>query len=291
MTQELVTRNEGALAPGMFDSLEQMTAALTVAEKVSQSNILPDTFKGKAGDVLIALDMAQRLRMNPLHVMQGIVIVHGRPTFSGQFYASLIKASGEFVKYDYEEKETGETVKEIGGRKNRACRVVAVRPNGEKVAGPWVDYQMAVKDGWATRSGSKWQTMPELMLRYRAASFFVRTCCPDAAMGLRDEYEQDDIARAVAVRAESPADAVAPEIRETVEAEVIEDAPKPGPKESTADEWTADDLYTWYAEKIVNAKTSADLEAQGKAIKGLKLPKASLDNLRALYVKRQKELK
>ncbi|MBR2694148.1 MAG: hypothetical protein IKE69_08035 [Thermoguttaceae bacterium] len=312
MAQELVTRNEGALAPGMFDSLEQMTAALTVAEKVSQSNILPDTFKGKAGDVLIALDMAQRLRMNPLHVMQGIVIVHGRPTFSGQFYASLIKASGEFVKYDYEEKETGETVKEIAGRKNRACRIVAVRPNGEKVAGPWVDYQMAVKDGWATRSGSKWQTMPELMLRYRAASFFVRTCCPDAAMGLRDEYEQDDIARAVSVHAERPRAIVETEVfKETVEAEVIEpedegisssdaaevmnqtieDAPKPSAKESTADEWTADDLYTWYAEKIVNAKTKTELEAQGKAIKGLQLPKESLDNLRALYVKRQKELK
>jgi len=292
MTQELVTRNnEGALAPGMFDSLEQMTAALTVAEKVSQSNILPDTFKGKAGDVLIALDMAQRLRMNPLHVMQGIVIVHGRPTFSGQFYASLIKASGEFVKYDYDEKETGETVKEIGGRKNRACRVVAVRPNGEKVAGPWVDYQMAVKDGWATRSGSKWQTMPELMLRYRAASFFVRTCCPDAAMGLRDEYEQDDIARAVAVRAESPADAVAPEIREAVEAEVLEDAPKPGPKESTADEWTADDLYTWHAEKIVNSKTAAELEARGKEINGTQLPEVMLKNLRKLYFDKQKELK
>lgn len=301
MSNAIVKTTEGALAPGMFDSIEQMTAALTVAEKVSQSNILPDTFKGKPGDVLIALDMAQRLRMNPLHVMQGIVIVHGRPTFSGQFYASLIKASGEFVKYDYEEKEENETVKEVGGRKNRACRIVAVRPNGEKVAGPWVDYKMSVKDGWATRSGSKWQTMPELMLRYRAASFFVRTCCPDACMGLRDEFEQEDIPvkaeRPDCVRAirERPRAIVETEVfkeAEAVEAEVIDDAPAPEPSDAQeGDTWDSDDLYTWYAEKIVNSKTKTELTTHGKAINGLNIPKEQLDQLRFLYKEQLKKVK
>ena len=311
MSNAIVKTTEGALAPGMFDSIEQMTAALTVAEKVSQSNILPDTFKGKPGDVLIALDMAQRLRMNPLHVMQGIVIVHGRPTFSGQFYASLIKASGEFVKYDYEEKEENETVKEVGGRKNRACRIVAVRPNGEKVAGPWVDYKMAVKDGWATRSGSKWQTMPDLMLRYRAASFFVRTCCPDACMGLRDEFEQEDIPVKVEIneideeakkrqqpdfvraRRERPRAIVETEVfKEAVEAEVIDDAPTPEPSDAKeGDTWDSDDLYTWYAEKIVNSKTKTELSTHGKAINGLNIPKDQLDQLRDLYKEQLKKVK
>ena len=301
MSNAIVKTTEGALAPGMFDSIEQMTAALTVAEKVSQSNILPDTFKGKPGDVLIALDMAQRLRMNPLHVMQGIVIVHGRPTFSGQFYASLIKASGEFTKYDYEEKEENETVKEVGGRKNRACRIVAVRPNGEKVAGPWVDYKMAVKDGWATRSGSKWQTMPDLMLRYRAASFFVRTCCPDACMGLRDEFEQEDIpVKAeqpdfVRARRDRPRAIVETEVfkeAETVEAEVIDDAPAPEPSDAQeGDTWDSDDLYTWYAEKIVNSKTKTELATHGKAINGLNIPKEQLDQLRFLYKDQLKKVK
>ena len=316
MSNAIVKTTEGALAPGMFDSIEQMTAALTVAEKVSQSNILPDTFKGKPGDVLIALDMAQRLRMNPLHVMQGIVIVHGRPTFSGQFYASLIKASGEFVKYDYEEKEENETVKEVGGRKNRACRIVAVRPNGEKVAGPWVDYKMAVKDGWATRSGSKWQTMPDLMLRYRAASFFVRTCCPDACMGLRDEFEQEDIPvkaerpDCVRVMRERPRAIVETEVFKEAEviepadeginyddaAEVmnqtIEDAPAPEPSDAKeGDTWGSDDLYTWYAEKIVNSKTKTELTTHGKAINGLNIPKEQLDQLRFLYKDQLKKVK
>jgi len=287
MSNSLTVKQDGTLAPGMFDSIEQMTAALTVAEKVSQSNILPDTFKGKAGDVLIALDMAQRLRMNPLHVMQGIVIVHGRPTFSGQFYASLIKASGEFVKYDYEETEENETVKEIGGRKNCRCRIVAVRPNGEKVAGPWVDYKMAVKDGWATRSGSKWQTMPALMLRYRAAAFFVRTCCPDACMGLRDEFEQDDIP----VKAETPQGAMAVEVRAAVEAEVIEEEMVARAEAPIVESESARAVRD-YLEAIKVCPSESDLEKIGTTIsEDGRLYKYQKNVLRCAFKRRRDELK
>ena len=282
MSNELVAQNETALAaPGMFDSLEEMERSLKIAERLSQSNILPETFKGKAGDVLIALDMAQRLRMNPLMVMQGIVIVHGRPTFSGQFYGALITAGGRFAYYDYIETETDEPVKELGGIKNRIGKIVAVRPNGDKVEGPEVSFKMAVKEGWATRSGSKWQTMPALMLRYRAASWFVRTCCPEAAMGLYEENEQADIP----VKAERPEETVAPELLEKVEAEVIEET------EPRTDGWTADDLYMWYAEKIVNSKTKKELETHGKAITGLNIPEKDLNQLRDLYKQQLKKVK
>ena len=43
------------------------------------------------------------------------------------------------------------------------------------------------------KSGSKWPTMPEQMLRYRAASFWVSAYAPEMAMGLRTEEEQRDI--------------------------------------------------------------------------------------------------
>ena len=289
MSNELVAQNETALAaPGMFDSLEEMERSLKIAERLSQSNILPETFKGKAGDVLIALDMAQRLRMNPLMVMQGIVIVHGRPTFSGQFYGALITAGGRFAYYDYIETETDEPVKELGGIKNRIGKIVAVRPNGDKVEGPEVSFKMAVKEGWATRSGSKWQTMPALMLRYRAASFFVRTCCPEAAMGLYEENEQADIP----VKAERPEETVAPRVRAIVETEVFKDVKTPDASDAQdADVWTADDLYTWYSEKIVNSKTTKELETHGKAIKGLNLPKNLLDQLRELYLQQKDKVK
>ena len=210
---------------GFFGSLKTMGRALKIAEVISKSNIIPDNFKGKPGDVMIALDMAARLDLNLLSVMQSIYIVHGRPAWSGAFYAALITAGGRFRSFRYVEADTQEPVKEIG-RNNRTCYIVAVDNDGNEHTGPEVDYKMAVKEGWTSRNGSKWQTMPVLMLRYRAAAFFVRTCCPEAAMGLRERGEEEDIGPIV-VKAETPAGALADAAREKVEAEVLEDAPAP----------------------------------------------------------------
>lgn len=52
--------------------------------------------------------------------------------------------------------------------------------------------EMAVKEGWYGKNGSKWQTMPEQMLRYRAASFFGRVYAPELLMGLRSAEEEQD---------------------------------------------------------------------------------------------------
>jgi hypothetical protein len=52
---------------------------------------------------------------------------------------------------------------------------------------------MASAEGWATKAGSKWKTMPELMLRYRAAAFFGRLYAPDILMGMQTAEEAADV--------------------------------------------------------------------------------------------------
>jgi hypothetical protein len=54
---------------------------------------------------------------------------------------------------------------------------------------------MAKAEGWYGKNGSKWQTMPELMLQYRASAFFLRTQCASLAMGFLTAEENEDIAR------------------------------------------------------------------------------------------------
>jgi hypothetical protein len=49
--------------------------------------------------------------------------------------------------------------------------------------------KMAKAEGWLNKNGSKWQTMPEVMIRYRAASFFGRLNCPDMIMGIYSKEE------------------------------------------------------------------------------------------------------
>ena len=57
-----------------------------------------------------------------------------------------------------------------------------------------VSIDMAKAEGWYGKQGSKWKTMPEVMLRYRAASFFSRTYCPDLTGGFHSQEEAMDIA-------------------------------------------------------------------------------------------------
>lgn len=288
MSTELEVLKSDSVPAGCFTSAEAMREMSQVAAVISKSPIVPASFKGDEGGVLIALDMAQRLNLNPLAVMQNIYMVGNKPAWTGTFYAALITTSGLFRSYNYEEEETGEEVKSIG-RKNLRCRVVAVGVDGNKVCGPWVDYVMAEKDGWSRRNGSKWQTMPELMIRYRAASFFVRTCCPNAAMGLREASEQaeineieeeqkrrqPDFVRAIRDRPRAivetevfhEAEAIEPEdegVNYSDAAEVmnqrVEDAPAPDPK-------AVEGMFELYRRQIATAKTVADLAAVSQYVK------------------------
>jgi hypothetical protein len=54
--------------------------------------------------------------------------------------------------------------------------------------------KMAKDEGWYGKNGSKWQTMPELMMKYRASAFFMRTECASLAMGFLTAEENEDIA-------------------------------------------------------------------------------------------------
>jgi hypothetical protein len=120
-------------------------------------------------------------------VMQNLYVVQGKPSWSGQAATAMIKNSPEFrnVKHVY----TGEKGKDIWG-----CYVQAERTsNGEIVNGPEVTIAMAKAEGWYGKSGSKWQTMPELMLSYRASAFFARVHSPDLLMGLQTREEVEDV--------------------------------------------------------------------------------------------------
>jgi hypothetical protein len=75
----------------------------------------------------------------------------------------------------------------------RSCVAWAKTKEGEVVESPEINMAMAKAEGWSTKSGSKWLTMPELMLRYRAAAFFARIYAPDITLGMHTSEEIADI--------------------------------------------------------------------------------------------------
>lgn len=211
--QLLNAKNSGAynLTPAgqMFN---QFAIMQRMGQMYSSSTIVPDAYSQKMtletsedgkqnwvsknpaalGNCIIAIDMAQRMGANPIMVMQNLYIVHGNPSFSSKFLVATINASKHFSPLDYEFKGTQ-------GQDDWGCRVVAYDINDRERKypkyGDFVDIKMAKDEGWYAKSGSKWKTMPALMLRYRAAAFWQRVYCPEISMGLitKEEYEDAEV--------------------------------------------------------------------------------------------------
>lgn len=182
-------RNPSASIPDVragFDTAAGFDLIQRTAKLFAASDIVPAQFKGNLPNCVIAVDMALRMGANPLMVCQNLYIVHGRPAWSAQFLIATLNQCGRFssLRYDFQGTE---------GQDDWGCRAVAIEfSTKEKIFGPLVTIGLAKKEGWHGKSGSKWQTMPELMLRYRAASWFVRAYAPEIAMGLYTAEEVHD---------------------------------------------------------------------------------------------------
>ena len=164
-----------------------------VAQYLSHSNLIPQQYQGKTEDCAIAVDMADRMGVSPLMVMQSLYVVKGKPSWSGQACMSFIKAKYSEAEPVY----TGER-----GTDSRGCYIRAVKSDGEVIEGTEVTIKMAKAEGWT--SNKKWINMPELMLAYRAAAFFARVYCPEILMGVAVEGEVEDMHRPKPEKAPDP---------------------------------------------------------------------------------------
>ncbi len=201
-----------ALAPAgevlqVFSGIAAFDAAQRMARALCSSTLVPRDYQGQQGlaNSLIALEIAGRMRLSPLVVMQNMTPIHGRPTWSSKFLIATVNASGRFspLRFVFDNKE-----------KPTCCYAVATdKATGEVLEGETITLELARKEGWWSRKDrhgnetSKWQTMTGQMLRYRAAAWWSNVYCPEIALGLITQEEALDI-EAVAVREAEPSPAL-----------------------------------------------------------------------------------
>lgn len=180
--KQIPTQTQTQLAPhtdtGIISDFRQY---FKMASELCKADIIPQAYKGKVADTAIAIDMANRMGVSPMMVMQSMYVVKGKPSWSGQACLSFIRAKFTDVKVIY-----------VGakGTDDRGCYVKATDKDGDVLEGTTVTMAMAKAEGWT--SNSKWRNMPEQMLAYRAASFFARVHCPETLMGVQVEGEVED---------------------------------------------------------------------------------------------------
>jgi hypothetical protein len=178
-------------AEGAFQTPDQFAHAQRIGKMLVKSPMVPEHFRGDANlaNAVIALDMAFRMKVNPLLLMSQLYMVHGKPGLSAQLVIAVINCSGKFSRLRF--KVTGEG-------DDMGCFASAREVDGgEELVGTRVTIGLAKKEGWFQKNGSKWQTMPEQMLVYRSASFWGRMYAPEMLMGLQTIEELEDTGPAV----------------------------------------------------------------------------------------------
>lgn len=220
------------VAPG-FGNLQSFELMQRAARLLSSSDLVPEQYratiekKDKYGNVtdtrenpkalancVVALNMSERMRADPLMIMQNLHIIEGRPSWSAPFIIAMINNCGRFSPLRFDIRERGEreieyttfewktddrgkryreTIVQKTTIRDRTCVAwVIEKETGERLESDEISIELAVKEGWYTKNGSKWQTMPGQMLRYRAGAFFGRIYAPELLMGLPTDEEVRD---------------------------------------------------------------------------------------------------
>ena len=168
----------------MWSGGQSFADAMRIAKVLSMASMVPQNYRDQPGNCLIALDMAMRMNVSPMQVMQQLYIVNGNPGWSGQACIAMVNASGRFTPLKFKETYDPETG-------DFSCTAYAVEiATGDVVFGTTVDRKMAQEMGWLDKKGSYWLKMPLQMARYRSAAYFARTYCPQVLMGC---YTQDEL--------------------------------------------------------------------------------------------------
>lgn len=198
----------------VFSNMQAFSNAQRICKALTQSGIVPVAYQGEQNlpNAMVALEMANRIGISPISVMQNLHVIEGRPSWSSNFIISMLNSSGKFtpLRFKYENRgkknfvRTGkkwnkklnqyEDFKEELEAYDIICYAYATdKLTGEVIEGPEASVEMAMQEGWLTKNGSKWRTMPKIMLAYRAAAFFGRLYAPEFLLGIHAADELYDI--------------------------------------------------------------------------------------------------
>ena len=180
-------------APGALSFLHDGPAfehLWRVAKAFSMSTMVPAAYQGKPENCMIALMYSEQLGEPAMLVFQEMAPINGRPSTSARFAISRANKSGLLQgPISWKSKGTGDALE--------VTATAVMRETGEVITAV-VTMKEAAADGW-TRN-PKYKSIPEQMLRWRAATRLINLYMPEVLFGLgvREEAE----VRPVTVREE-----------------------------------------------------------------------------------------
>jgi hypothetical protein len=262
------------IKPGDKSDNGAFALAQRKASAYAQSTLVPKDYRENVANVLIAMEIANRIGANELMVMQNLYIVQGRPSWSSSFLIATVNACGRFSPMRFET---------IGNDpKADSYRVRAYaddKASGERCNGPWITWEMVKAEGWYSKNGSKWKTLPELMFMYRAAGFWSRVYAPEVSMGIHTADEAEDLGPARLVTG-----TVTQASRDPSSLAQIEHDIRDSSGSEDACPFTAQEVH----DRLSNATTTEELDEAFDMVNALPVDQHA--DMTALYQKRATEI-
>ena len=195
-----------------------LSEQMDYARAISSASMLPQQYRGKPADILIATGLGRAMGLSPAESLYRIHVIQGRPTASAELIAANVRKAGHVLRVKGDEQQ---------------ARAVIIRHDdpGFEFESVW-DLERAKRLGLTDKDG--WRKQPGTMMRWRAITEVARLACPEALYGVayvREEIEDEqrstparvsvlDFTKTDAGTVESP-EAAGPALSETSDEEAV----------------------------------------------------------------------
>lgn len=177
MSGKIATIKTGKQFSLVPENLEQ---AMKLAEIMANSDMVPKDFKGKPGNVLVAVQMGGEIGLPPTQAIQNIAVINGRPSLWGDAALAVVQAHPKFV-----------SIKETYDPELDAAVCVIVRRGEEPHTVTFS--KLDAQDAGLLGKQGPWKQYPKRMMQMRARSFAMRDKFADALKGISIAEEARDM--------------------------------------------------------------------------------------------------
>lgn len=175
-TKELAPKLEVGIV-SKFSRPQNFAEALEMANAMAKSDIVPNEYKGKPANILVASLYGDSVGLGMMQSLQSICVINGKPSMYGDVGLAIIQNSG-----------TVEYIEETITDKIATCKVKRKGDPVEVIRTYTLDD--ARKAGLLGKDN--WIKYPKRMLQFRARWWALRDKWPDKLKGLQSREEMED---------------------------------------------------------------------------------------------------
>lgn len=154
-----------------------LAVQMDYARAVSTASLLPQAYRGKPADIMLAVGLGQSMGLSPAESLYRIDVIQGKPTASAELIAANVRKAGHVLRLRIDEQAVSAT-----------CTIV-------RADDPSYEHTVTRDKAWAQQMGlltkDNYKKQPSTMLGWRAVTACARMACPEALYGVA--YSADEM--------------------------------------------------------------------------------------------------